>query len=75
MRKLLAGVLVGLIAAGIVLAADRLFTVMSGGVGPTPLETIELKTYDWRLARTAHPETARQDIALIEIDEYTLRNL
>ena len=75
MRKLLAGVLVGLIAAGVVLAADRLFTIMSGGVRPHPLETIELKTYDWRLARTAHPETARQDIALIGIDEYTLRNL
>src|SRR5947209_879476 len=74
-RKLLAGVLVGLIAAGVVLAADRLFTIMSGGVRAHPLETIELKTYDWRLARTAHPETARQDIALIEIDEYTLRNL
>jgi len=28
-----------------------------------------------RLARTADPSTARQDIALVEIDEYSLRNL
>ena len=37
--------------------------------------TVELKTYDWRLTRTADPSTARKDIALIEIDEYSLRNL
>ena len=37
--------------------------------------TVELKTYDWRLSRTADPSTARQDIALVEIDEYSLRNL
>ena len=37
--------------------------------------TIELKTYDWRLARTADPTAARKDIALVEIDEYSLRNL
>jgi adenylate cyclase len=40
-----------------------------------PLSTIELKTYDWRLTRTARPSTARSDIALVEIDEYSLRNL
>ena len=39
------------------------------------LSTVELKTYDWRLSRTADPSTARKDIALIEIDEYSLRNL
>jgi adenylate cyclase len=74
-RKSLAGALAGLCAAAIVLAADRLFTAMTDGAGPHPLQTIELKTYDWRLSRTARPDTARTDIALVEIDEYTLRNL
>jgi adenylate cyclase len=39
------------------------------------LHTIELKTYDWRLTQTVDPSTARKDIALVEIDEYSLRNL
>src|SRR5262249_30271865 len=47
----------------------------SGASGVGPLQAIELKTYDWRLSRTARPETARTDIALVEIDEYSLRNL
>jgi len=52
-------------------AADLLSVALTRGVGLTPLQTVELKTYDWRLARTARPETARQDIALVEIDEYS----
>ena len=75
MRKTLAGVLVGIGAAVVVLAADSLFTAASGGVGFNPLERLELFTYDWRVIHTARPETARQDIALVEIDEYSLRNL
>jgi adenylate cyclase len=73
--KVLAGVLVGLLAAAIVLTVDQIFTTLGGGAGVNPLETIELKTYDWRLSATARPETARKDIALIEIDEFSLRNL
>lgn len=65
MRKATAGLLIGLCAAGIVLALT----------GIEAFRTVELKTYDWRLSRTADPSTARKDIALIEIDEYTLRNL
>ena len=75
MRKASAGVLVGLGAAVVVLAADLLLTAAAGGVGSNALQAVELKTYDWRLARTARPGTARQDIALVEIDEYSLRNL
>ena len=41
----------------------------------TRCEIAELKTYDWRLTHTARPDTARKDIALVEIDEYSLRNL
>jgi len=62
-RHILAGSILGLAAAALVLGAQ------------TWLDTVELKTYDWRLARTARPETARRDIALVAIDEYSLRNL
>ena len=65
MRKAAAGLLIGTCAAAIVLALTNL----------DAFQTVELKTYDWRLARTADPSTARKDIALIEIDEYSLRNL
>ena len=65
MRKAAAGLVVWLCAAGIVLALTNL----------QAFRTVELKTYDWRLARTADPSKARRDIALVEIDEYSLRNL
>jgi adenylate cyclase len=74
-RRLLAGAIIGAVAAGLVLGVDRLFSGLSERTGVQPFETLELKTYDWRLSMTARPETARQDIALIEIDEYSLRNL
>jgi adenylate cyclase len=64
-RKAAAGTLAGLAGAGIVLALAAFGA----------LDTTELKTYDWRLARTADPSGARKDIALVEIDEYSLRNL
>ncbi len=75
MRKLAAGFIVGLVAAAVVLAADSWSAIVSGGVGLTLLEALELKTYDWRLSRTARPDTARTDIALVAIDESSLRNL
>ncbi len=65
MRKAAAGLLVGLCAASIVFALASF----------DALRTVELKTYDWRLANTADPSTARKDIVLVEIDEYSLRNL
>ena len=73
-RQLRAGIVVGLFAAAVLLATDGLLTRISAG-GVQPLQAIELRTYDWRLSRTARPETARHDIALVEIDEYSLRNL
>ena len=60
-----AGLLIGLAAAAVLVA----LTELEG------LHTVERKTYDWRLARTANPATARKGIALVEIDEYSLRNL
>jgi len=74
LRKAYAGLLVGCTAALIVLTVDVLFTQFGMG-GLHPLEAVELRTYDWRLSHTARPETARTDIALVEIDEYSLRNL
>ena len=64
-RKAVAGLLIGVCAAAIVLALTNL----------DAFRTVELKTYDWRLAHTADPSTARKDIALVEIDEATLYNL
>jgi adenylate cyclase len=74
-RKVLAGIAVGLLASAVIIGADLLLTRISAGGGVQPLQVIEFRTYDWRLLHTARPETARRDIALIEIDEYSLRNL
>ena len=57
------------------LGADLVSGALVQGSGHHPLEIAELKTYDWRLTQTARPDTARKDIALVEIDEYSLRNL
>ena len=65
MRKAAVGLLIGFCAAAIVLLLTNL----------QAFQTVELKTYDWRLTRTADPSTARKDIVLVEIDEYSLRNL
>jgi adenylate cyclase len=73
-RKLLAGLIVGLVASALIIGADLFLTRISAA-GVQPLQAVELRTYDWRLSSTARPETARRDIALIEIDEYSLRNL
>ena len=75
MQKAVAGIVIGMAAAAMILGLDGLFNALSGGSGIHPLQTIELKTYDWRLSRTAQPSTARADLALVEIDEYSLRNL
>jgi adenylate cyclase len=72
-QRPLAGVLIGLASAAVILGADSLLTLSFAE--RSPFETIELKTYDWRMGRAADPSAARSDIALIEIDEYSLRNL
>jgi len=74
-RKIVAGIAIGIVSAAAILGLDAIFTSSSGDSGFHPLQTVELKTYDWRLAQTADPSTARKDLALIEIDEYSLRNL
>jgi adenylate cyclase len=67
--------LIGVCSAAFVLALAALFAALAGPSGQNPFETIELKTYDWRMARTARPDLARPEIAIVEIDEASLRNL
>jgi adenylate cyclase len=64
-QKLLIGLALGLGAGVIALLLGRLPFV----------ETIELKTYDWRMRATASPTGAHPDLVLVTIDETSLRNL
>src|SRR5262245_9778121 len=75
LRPVAAGLLVGLCAALIIMGLDWLFSRANSGTAVNPLQTLEMQTYDWRLTTTARPETARKDIVLVEIDEYSLRNM
>jgi adenylate cyclase len=72
--KRVAALLIGLGAAALVLAGDLLLSAVSRG-GLSPFELAELRTYDWRLTHTARPDGARKDIAIVEIDEPSLRSL
>jgi adenylate cyclase len=72
--KGLAGLLVGMAAAALVLGGEALFSAVSRD-GLSPFALAELRTYDWRLTHTARPQDARKDIAIVEIDEYSLRSL
>src|SRR5258705_4839968 len=74
-HEVIAGLFVGLLAAAIIVGADELFSHLEGGAAVNPLHTLEMQTYDWRLSTTAQPVNARKDIVLIEIDEFSLRNL
>jgi CHASE2 domain-containing sensor protein len=66
--------LIGLLSSILVLAAAAGYA-RGDATGQSPFDTIELNTYNWRMSRTARPDTARQEIALVEIDEESLRNL
>jgi len=63
LRKVVAGVLLGLAAAALVLGL--------GWAGL--LDLPELKTYDWRVRRAADPAAVRQDIVLVEINDESIR--
>jgi adenylate cyclase len=65
MRKALAGVILGLGAAVILLA------LAAAGA----FDIAELKSYDWRVRMTADPASAHPDIALVLIDDQTLRDM
>jgi adenylate cyclase len=74
-QRIVAGLSAGFVAAAIVLLIDWHFSRADGGTAVNPLQTLEMQTYDWRLLRTAEPSTARKDITLVEIDEFSLKNL
>jgi adenylate cyclase len=65
LRRLLAGIGIGLAAALLALALGYLPFV----------RTVELKSYDWRMRATADPSKARTDIVLVDIDEQSIRIL
>ena len=66
LRKILAGLGLGAASALVILAA---------GLFPTgPLETAELKTYDWRTRAPAAP-TPAPPISLVEINDTSIRDL
>lgn len=65
MRKALAGVVIGIGAAAMVLA-----------LGHTGLlDTAELKLYDWRMRLAADPGSVNHDIVLVEINDLSIRDL
>ena len=64
MRKLLAGVSLGIGTTALVL-----LVAVSGF-----FETAELRLYDWRMRLSADPSTLHPDIALVVIDDQTLRD-
>jgi adenylate cyclase len=64
-RKVIAGLLLGLGAALVVL--------LLGWTGV--LETVELKLYDWRTRLIADPANVNPDIVLVEINDASIRDL
>jgi adenylate cyclase len=65
MRKVIAGLLLGLGASGVAL--------LLGATGA--LDTAELKAYDWRVRQTADSASVRKDIVLVEINDTSIRDL
>ena len=65
MRAALIGASLGVAAAGFALALSTTFVGIS----------LENSAYDWRMRVTARPETARQDIVFIEINDSTITAL
>lgn len=64
-RKLLIGVLLGLVTAGVTAALGLLSFA----------RTVELKTYDLRMRVVTDPQQARREIVLVDINEDSLRRL
>jgi len=65
LRRLVIGCALGAASAALAWAAGR----------TAFFETVELKTYDYRVRMTADPASARGDIALVAIDDSSIRRL
>jgi len=72
-HRFAAGALIGIVAAALVVASDRVLTAVAGE--QNPFNILELKTYDMRMRRVARPASADKDIVLVDIDERSLRDL
>ena len=58
------------------LGIGTLAAILAGGLGLlTLVQTIELKTYDWRVAATAHPAAPSGNIVLVWIDNDSIRRM
>src|SRR4051812_20183910 len=66
LRKLLAGIGLGALAALIVLGI---------GASTDLFERVELTTYDWRMRLAAKPEAASKDIVLVELNDASIRTM
>ena len=66
LRKLLAGLGLGALAAAIVLLL---------GASTDMLERYELTTYDWRMRLAADPKSVNRDIVLVEVNDLSIREL
>ena len=66
MRKVAAGLLLGASSALVVLLLA--WTKLGG------LDRLDLQIYDWSLRRLASPDLASQDIALVEINDASIRD-
>src|SRR6266850_7869665 len=66
LRKLLAGLGLGAVAALIVLAL---------AASTDLLDRLELTTYDWRMRLAADPKALNKDIVLVEVNDLSIRQL
>src|SRR5690242_9389356 len=66
LRKLLAGLGLGALAALLVLGVAA-----AGDL----LDRVELTTYDWRMRLAADPAAVNKDIVLVEINDLSIREL
>jgi len=66
LRKLLAGLGLGALAAFLVLAVVKSTEL---------LDRLELTTYDWRMRLAADPAALNKDIVLVEINDSTIREM
>jgi adenylate cyclase len=66
LRKLLAGIGLGTVAAVIVLAIGATFAFAS---------RLELATYDQRMQYAADPASVNKNIVLVKIDDYSIRDM
>jgi adenylate cyclase len=66
LRKVLAGLGLGALAAGIVLAL---------AASTDLLDRLELTTYDWRMRLAADPAAVNKDIVLVEINDLSIREM